>query len=307
MTFGRALLYFLTESVKGLLRNWKVSVVAVAAISASLALAAAFWLVCSNAAELLAAWRADSRVSIYFSEDATAEEVRALAAEIEGLPAVESLAVIDPDAAAARLQASFPSFTGIFSGETSHLPWSLEVRTRSGTAGEDDALLAHLPESDKILLVDDDRDWLAQLESLLRILNSSAIVLGGLICLTTILTISSVVRLTALLHNDEIAVLRLVGATEFYIRGPFYFAGIAQGFAGGLLGVAWLVLLRLAALETLAAEAPLLGLLLAKSLTLGQYAGVVALSSISGLLGSITSLRREESLGWDADTPNWEE
>lgn len=307
MTFGNALLYFLTESVKGLWRNWKVSAVAVAAISASLALAATFWLVCSNAAGLLAGWRAESRVSIYFSQDASAEDVRALAARIETLPAVESLVVVDPAAAAARLQASFPSFAGIFSGDAGHLPWSLEVRTRAGAAGEEDAFLAQLPESDKILLVDDDRDWLEQLESLLLILNSSAIVLGGLICLTTILTISSVVRLTALLHNDEIAVLRLVGATEFYIRGPFYFAGIAQGFAGGLLGVIWLVLLRLLALKTLAVEAPLLGLLLADGLTLGQCAGVVALSSLSGLLGSITSLRREESLGWDTDTPNWEE
>lgn len=307
MTFGNALIYFLTESVKGLLRNWKVSAIAVAAISASLALAAAFWLVCSNAADLLAGWRADSRVSIYFTQEATGEDVKALAGTIEKLPAVESLTVVDPAAAAARLQASFPSFSGIFSDDTSHLPWSLEVRTRDGAPGDDDAFIAQLPESEKILLIDDDRDWLEQLESLLLILNSSAIALGGLICLTTVLTIASVVRLTALLHNDEIAVLRLVGATEFYIRGPFYFAGIAQGFAGGLLGVVWLVLLRLVALETLAAEAPLLGLLLSDSLTLGQYAGVVALSSLSGLLGSITSLRREESLGWDADNPSWEE
>ncbi len=98
-------------------------------------------------------------------------------------------------------------------------------------------------------------------------LSSGALLLGGLICLTTILTIASVVRLTALLHNDEIAVLRLVGATEFYIRGPFYFAGIAQGFAGGFLGVVWLVLLRLLALRSFAAEAPLLELLLRKPLS----------------------------------------
>lgn len=306
MTFGAALLYFLTESVKGLLRNWKVSAVAVAAISASLALAAAFWLVCSNAADLLAGWRADSRISVYFTQDATEADVQALADQVAALPPVESLSIVDPADAAGRLRASFPSFAGIFGEDTSHLPWSLEIRTRAGTA-EDAGLLDQLPESPKILLVDDDRDWLAQLESLLLILNTGALALGGLICLTTILTISSVVRLTAMLHNDEIAVLRLVGATEFYIRGPFYFAGIAQGFAGGLLGVLLLALLRFAALGSLAEEAPLLGMLLAGSLSFGQYAAVVGLSSLSGLLGSITSLRREESLGYDTDTPNWEE
>lgn len=303
MTFGAALLYFLTESVKGLWRNWKVSMVAVAAIAASLALAAAFWLVCSNAAGLLAEWRADSRVSLYFKQEVVEAEVRALAGEIEALDAVESVAVVDPAAAAGRLQANFPGFAGIFSAEGGRLPWSIEIRARPGAGDFTD----QLPRSEKILLVDDDRDWLQQLEALLLVLRSSALVLGGLICLTTILTIASVVRLTALLHNDEIAVLRLVGATEFYIRGPFYFAGIAQGFAGGLLGVAGLVALRFMTLDAVAAEAPLLGLLLVESLTVGQYAGVVALASLSGLLGSITSLRREEALTFDADTPNWEE
>ncbi len=303
MTLGVALFYFLTESVKGLWRNWKVSVVAVAAISASLALAAAFWLVCANAAGLLADWRADSRVSVYFAQDATEAEVRAVAAQVAALPGVDSVEVVDPAAAAGRLSASFPSFSGVFSEGTSHLPWSLELRTRPD-AGD---LASRLPASDKILLIDDDRDWLAQLESLLLVLSSGALLLGGLICLTTVLTIASVVRLTALLHNDEIAVLRLVGATEFYIRGPFYFAGIAQGLAGGVLGVVWLVLLRLLALRTFATEAPLLELLLRQPLTLGQIGAVVALAALSGLLGSITSLRREESLGFDADTPNWEE
>lgn len=303
MSFASALLYFLTESVKGLWRNWKVSVIAVAAISASLALAAAFWLVCANAADLLAAWRADSRVSIYFTDRASADDVKTLAAELEKMPDITQVVVIDPAAAAGRLRASFPSFAGVFSEENSRLPWSLEVQTRA----EEGAFADQIPRSDKILLIDDDRDWLQQLESLLLVLKSSALVLGGLICLTTILTISSVVRLTALLHNDEIAVLRLVGATEFFIRGPFYFAGIAQGLAGGIFGCLGLFLLRLLAMRALAAEAPLLGLLLAKNLSLAQYLAVVGLAAFSGLFGAITSLRREESLSWDTDTPNWEE
>ncbi len=307
MTFGRAILYFLTESIKGLLRNWKVSVVAVLAISASLALTAAFWLVCSNAAHLLDAWRADSRISIYFTQLASEDDVRALAKEVEQVPAVEGVTVVDPSAASARLRTSFPSFSGLFTEGVGRLPWSLDVRIRPDLIHGDGDLVASLPKSDKILLVDDDREWLDQLESLLLILNSSALLLGGLICLTTILTISSVVRLTALLHHDEIAVLRLVGATEFFIRGPFYFAGMIQGLSGGSLAVLWLLLLRLLALGTLASQAPLLGLLLTQPLSFAQNAGVVTLSCFSGLLGSITSLQREDSLSWDTDTPNWEE
>lgn len=307
MSFAAALLYFLTEATKGLVRNWKVSLIAVTAISASLALAAAFWLFCSNAASLLDTWRAESRITVYFTREASPEEVEGLAAEVAALPSVAEVLKVDPATASARMRATFPSFSGLFSEESSQLPWSLELRTEGEPRPELRQFLEATSSSGKVLLVDDDGDWLHQLETLLLIVSSSALVLGGLIGLTTLLTISSVVRLTALLHNDEIAVLRLVGATEFFIRGPFYFAGLLQGLLGGLMAVVWLLLLRLFVLETLANEAPFLGLLLAEPLTLGQYSAVVGLSSLSGLLGAIVSLRREESLSWDADTPNWQE
>lgn len=307
MSFAAALLYFLTEAVKGLVRNWKVSLIAVTAISASLALAAAFWLLCSNAATLLDTWRAESRITVYFTREAGAADVERLAIDAAALPSVSAVEKVDPATASTRMRAAFPSFSGLFSEDSGQLPWSLELRTEGEPSPELRAFLEAASGSDKVLLVDDDGDWLHQLESLLLIVSSSAVVLGGLICLTTLLTISSVIRLTALLHNDEIAVLRLVGATEFFIRGPFYCAGLLQGLAGGLFAVLWLLLLRLFVLETLAREAPLLGLLLAEPLSFLQYAAVVGLSCLSGLIGSIASLRREESLGWDADTPNWQE
>lgn len=313
MSFAAALLYFLTEATKGLVRNWKVSLIAVTAISASLALAAAFWLFCSNAANLLDTWRAESRITVYFTREASPEDVERLAAEVAALPSVAEVVKVDPATASAQMRATFPSFSGLFSEESGQLPWSLELRTEGEPRPElrrflEAALAGTNPDAkSKVLLVDDDGDWLHQLETLLLIVSSSALVLGGLICLTTLLTIASVVRLTALLHHDEIAVLRLVGATEFFIRGPFYFAGLLQGLLGGLLAAVWLLLLRLFVLESLATEAPFLSLLLAEPLTFGQYAAVVGLSSLSGLLGSIASLRREESLNWDADTPNWQE
>ena len=90
------------------------------------------------------------------------------------------------------------------------------------------AWLAELRRHPAVDMVDDDRDWLRQLELLVAVFRGVGLTLGALLLAAATLTIASVIRLTAYLYRDEIAVLRLIGATEFYIRGPFYAEGLVQ-------------------------------------------------------------------------------
>jgi cell division transport system permease protein len=129
-------------------------------------------------------------------------------------------------------------------------------------------------------------------------------VLGAVLLLTAIFTISSVIRLTAYLYRDEIAVMRLVGATEFYIRGPFYVEGLFQGLAGGLLAVGSLFGIHRLVVGGGAgspyagspdAGSPLLASVLAEDfLSPRQVVLLISLGALAGLVGAVTSLRREE-------------
>ena len=80
-------------------------------------------------------------------------------------------------------------------------------------------------------MVDDDRDWLRQLEGVVQVVRTVGMALVAVLLLAAIFTIASVIRLTAYLYRDEIGVMRLVGATELFIRGPFYVEGLVQGRA----------------------------------------------------------------------------
>ncbi len=71
----------------------------------------------------------------------------------------------------------------------------------------------------------------------MAVLRGLGIVVGAALLGAAVFTIASVIRLATYLYRDEIAVMRLVGATEFFIRGPFYFEGLLQGFAGGLIAL----------------------------------------------------------------------
>ncbi len=141
-------------------------------------------------------------------------------------------------------------------------------------------------------LIDDDREWLGQLEAAVAVVRAVGLALLGGLLGAAIFTIASVIRLTAYLHHEEIEVMRLVGATEFFIRGPFYAEGFLQGLLGGALasgalyGVHQLIHAR--------SEGSLFSSVLALDfLSPQQVAFLVLLGGLAGLFGAVVSLRRE--------------
>jgi cell division transport system permease protein len=149
-----------------------------------------------------------------------------------------------------------------------------------------------------VLMVDDDRDWLRQLEALVAVLRGLGLVVGAALLGAAVFTIASVIRLTAYLYRDEIAVMRMVGATELYIRGPFYFEGLIQGLAGGMLAVVGLYV-GYVVVNPGGATPPMGMVVIDDFLSAGSLVLLLVLGGLAGLMGAVMSLRRED-LGAEA-------
>ena len=119
-------------------------------------------------------------------------------------------------------------------------------------------------------------------------------VLSGVLLGAAIFTIAAVVRLTSFLYRDEIAVMRLVGATEFYIRGPFYVEGILQGVLGAGAAVAALDAVHLALLPRLD-NSLVLAIVARDFLPPAEIALMLLFGGLSGLVGALVSLGRERA------------
>src|SRR5207245_2414297 len=74
-----------------------------------------------------------------------------------------------------------------------------------------------------------DVEWIRRLRGIVAVVRTGGLALGVLLALGAAFTIANVVRLTIHLHRDEIEILRLVGAPEILIRGPFLLGGLVQG------------------------------------------------------------------------------
>lgn len=295
MTLAKALLYFAREALVNLRRSWKVSIIAVFTIAVSLFIAGCFLIVNENLGSIVAGWRHQAKVIVYMSKGSSEKDAHALARTIATQPFATQVDVVTQAQAEERFRRIFPALGDVLEEAGSGtLPASIEIhvdpnRTQGAGFG---TWLASLRSKPGVAMVDDDRDWIAELKAVLAVLRGMGIVLGGVLVAAAVFTIASVIRLTAYLHRDEIAVMRLVGATEFFIRGPFYAEGFIEGVIGGCLALVGLAAGALALAK--GSGATLLDSVLASRFLPWEWSLLlVVFGAIAGLAGSVLSLRRE--------------
>lgn len=299
MSLLQAVAYFFREALINLFRGWKTSLVAVLTITVSLLLGGAFLLASRNVLDSVQRWRQEMRVVVYLRPTASAADLERLRTEASLAPWVASAQGVSSAAARRRFHDLFPGLSDLVAGwEEEPLPASIELGLRDPVArsAQVQAWIESWRSRPEVEMVDDDREWLGQLETLVAVGRGIGLTLAGVLLGAAIFTTGSVIRLTAYLHQEEISILRLVGATEFYIRGPFYTEGFLQGVIGGAVASGGLYLLYRIA-EAQRAQSILASVLTTGFLSPGQTVLLVLLGGSAGLLGAIASLRRERLEG----------
>jgi cell division transport system permease protein len=135
--------------------------------------------------------------------------------------------------------------------------------------------------------------WIERLSTAVRLVRGLGAFLGGILVLAGVFTISNVIRLTVYARQDELDIMRLVGATRAYVTGPFVVEGMIQGALGGAISVAMLwVAFRVLARDAVAAS-DLLGR--AVVFLSPVVCVVIVLGGMAvGVVGSLISLGRTQ-------------
>lgn len=294
MTFLQAIVYFFREAGVNLARSLRISLLAIFTIAVSLYVGGLFLWIAGNLAERVDAWRREARVIVYLDPESSEEEVERLRTLAGEPPWATEVRRVSPDEARARFQELFPQLAELVADQAQNpLPASFEIRYEAEAASFEavDAWTETLRASPAADLVDDDRDWLAQLDTVVRLVRTVGFALGAVLLTAAVFTTASVIRLSAYIHRDEISIMRLVGATEFFIRGPFYTEGLLQGLLGA--GAAVLALFGTHRALLGEAETLLVSLLTSSFLAPSHVLVILGLGALAGFSGALVSLRRE--------------
>lgn len=306
MTLAQALAYFTREACLNLVRSWRVSLLAVITIAISLFLAGVFLLLGGNLRQLIADWHRESKVIVYLTTESTDDDRRRVEQRLRSVPWALAIEAVPAELARERFEKAFPSLADLLEGWGHEpLPFSFEIALEWHRVDrqELERWSAAMRLDPAVSMVDADQDWLGQLETAVLVLRGLGFALGTVLLLTAVFTIASVIRLTAFLYRDEISVMRLVGATEFFIRGPFYLEGLLQGLLGSLLAVFGLLTVH-GVLLGRHGDSLILRLVAGKFLSLGQILTLIGLGAAAGLVGAVASLRKE-TLGRASAPEDW--
>lgn len=181
-------------------------------------------------------------VVVYLRDDARQTEIDLLQSDLSEIGEVARVRYVSKQEALERARQDLPEFSDLFSGlDVNPLPQSLEVEFRPGARNRE--VVERVSEAASTYPFVEDvrygREWVDKLFTLRRVGAATTAVLGGAFFLVAALIITMALRIAVLARRDEIHVMRLVGATNTFIRLPFLLEGAMAGLLGGLL--AWLL------------------------------------------------------------------
>jgi cell division transport system permease protein len=235
------------EALRTFRRTPLLSGLSVASIGFSLFTIGLFGLVALNFRETLRTLAERVEVVAFVLRGTPTETITAASQEIQAFPDVLDVQFVSEDQALARARQELVEFKEAYRDlETNPLPASLEIRLRPEFR---DAV--HAQQVAERLrgypFVDDvryGRDWVQRLDRLRNMAAIVGLVIGLAFAIVAVVIIGVTIRITVLQRAREIAIMRLVGATNRYIRGPFLLEGAIKGVLGGVLAVlmCWLTL-----------------------------------------------------------------
>jgi len=275
-------------------RNLTVHILSLGTIVACLLILGAFLLLFGNLNNWLRQWGSALSMSIYLKDGTSAYKRDKIDSFIRALPGARIRRFISKEEAMHDLKAALGEEAG-FLERLAHNPLPASYEVIFENAGTDDIHPEEIKEQllalDGVEDVQHSRQWLKRLEGLLQVVRLMGYIIGGLLCLCVVFIVTNTIKLTIYSRRDEIEILKLVGATDWFVKLPFLLEGMIQGILGGGVAIVSLFLIYLAFSSKeiyLIGPAPLEFIFLPVEYMVLAF----SLSMVLGILGSFIAIGR---------------
>ena len=227
--------YFIQEVFRSLRRNNWMSFASIGTVAVSLFVLGVFLLLVLNMNRMASALESQVQISVYLEDGLSADDRQDIASDIEALQGIESIRYISKDEAKARLEDRLGDQKYLLDalGDKNPLPDSFEVVVKSPDLVETAAKA--IDRMDGVQEAKYGQDVIEHLFAITRLIRIFGLVLMVLLAGATLFIISNTIRLTVFARRKEIAIMKYVGATDWFIRWPFLLEGMVLGFVGGVL------------------------------------------------------------------------
>ncbi|MGX5175505.1 permease-like cell division protein FtsX [Aliikangiella sp. IMCC44653] len=264
-------------------------------IAIALALPAGLQILLDNGKNLSQSWDGASRISLYLETELSSKQIEQVASKVRQTNGVASVDVISQEQALADFKQRSGFAEAIAQLDSNPLPPVLVVQPAATHTSPQasELLVAEFKAIPQVTLAQLDLDWVRKLYAILQLAEKAASALGAALALAVLLIVGNTIRLSVQNRREEIEVVKLVGATDAFIRRPFLYTGFWYGLFAGI--TCW-ILLSISLLWLSEPVAQLAGLYQSQFSIAGlsgkQSLQLLAISCSLGLLGSWLSVGR---------------
>ena len=293
--------YFFKESLRGFTRNLSTTLGSIVTIFLSLLIIGVFLVGSITVNNVMKSVEGEVSIAAYVADDASDADIQTVENFIKGIDGVASVSFTTKEQALERFRASSDSDIIDSLDGMNPLPASIDVELSDSQLIE--SVAAQIADNQtyrSICEQPDDpasslmygKEAVDRMNTLFNYVRYIGIALVALLIFIAMVFINNTIRLAILARRKEIAIMRLVGASNGFIRGPFLMEGALHAVIGSLLAVGALELLRNFALPRLQAGISFLSFDASLQTFLLIYAALVVAGLLIGLVGSAFAMRR---------------
>jgi cell division transport system permease protein len=235
-----ALALFFKRAMQDILRHRLLNAVTIITIALSVLIVSAFGLFFINVEDVVRSWEKGVRMMAYLKPDTSAAMRKDIEGKLLQMPGVQEVRFTSKEEALETLKAQMIHQKSLLEGLRGNpLPEAFEIRLSSVSDKDRDleSMATRIEAIPGVEEVEYGRQWIGKVIYFFQLFRLAGLAMGGLFLMATISIVANTIRLLLYSRQAEIEIMRLVGATDRFIKAPFYIEGLIQGFLGAIVGL----------------------------------------------------------------------
>lgn len=236
---------FCQKAIHDIRTNRFLNTVTVITIGLSVLIVSAFTLFIVNAGDMMRDWEKGVQLMAYLEPDMQETARLEIKDRIQSMPGIAKIRFISSVEALHQLKMQMKRQSAILKGlDKNPLPDAFEIRMTGATRDlqQVEALANRLESIEGVAEVEYGQQWLGRFLDIFNLLRLAGYAIGGIFFMAAVFIVANTIRLVLYSRQEEIEIMRLIGATDGFIKAPFYIEGVIQGACGGIIGIAALFL-----------------------------------------------------------------
>ena len=288
------MILFFKRAIYDIRTNRFLNAVTIITIALSILIVSSLVLFFVNANEYMNSWKKGIRIIAYLKPDIVEANLVDIKSKIQRLYGVAEAEFISKEEAVKRLREQMKRQSSLLDGlKENPLPDAFEIRLTGQSSNSEKienlaAQLESLPEIDE---VEYGQRWIGRFVKVFELFRLTGYAMSGIFFIAAVFIVANTIRLVIYSRREEIKIMRLIGATDRFIKAPFYIEGIIQGALGGIIGLAALFATFIY-ISTSVEHGLSSDLLHIRFLSLRLFITIILCSMLVGWLGCFISLRQ---------------